>query len=139
MRAGFTLIELVIVVLILGILAAVTVPRIVDAVDDTKEASLVNTLYEVRTAIDMHRQKVGSYPGNASTEVDFKSDLQPFLRRFAKNPIKDSDQVAVKTDGLPFTGTVAGGAGWRYDNQSGQFIANSNGMSSDGVRRYWEL
>ncbi|WP_261342766.1 hypothetical protein [Posidoniimonas polymericola] len=42
----------------------------------------------------------------------------------------------MKTTGTALS--VGGATGWCYDNQTGEFIANSNGMSSDGVRRYSE-
>jgi general secretion pathway protein G len=138
-RTGFSLIELVVVVLIVGIVAAIAAPRMLDATGDARESSLLHSLSVVRDAIELYRAHQGSFPGEMGTEADFKTDLKPYLRKFPANPLKNSAVVAVKTDGTPFTGTLNGGIGWQYDNASGQFIANSGGMSSDGVKRYWEL
>ena len=136
-RKGFTLVELVVVVLIVGVLAGVTAPKMFDTAGDARESALRQTLTVVRDAIELHRARAGGLPGNAGTEADFKADLVPYLRAFPKNPMKDDDTVSVKTDGAAFTGTLSGSIGWRYDNQSGEIIANSNGNGSDG-RRYWQ-
>ena len=136
MRRGFTLVELVVVILILGIIAAVAGPRMFEATGSAKDSVLRQNLAAVRDAIELHREHTGDFPGNAGTEADFKDDLTPYLRSFPKNPIADRDTVGVETSGQPFTGT-SGSHGWRYDNQSGEFIANSNGMTADGTR-YWQ-
>lgn len=138
MRKGFSLIELVVVVLIVGILAAVAAPRMFNVSGDARENALLHSLGVVRDAIELHKATTGALPGEAGTEADLKADLAPFLREFPENPLKDSATVAIKTDGTPFTGTLNGGIGWRYDTVSGQLIANSNGTSSSG-KRYWEL
>lgn len=139
MRRAFTLVELIAVVLIIGIIAAVAAPKLFDATDDARESALVHSLSVVRDAIELYKATNGALPGEAGTEADLKADLAPFLPRFVLNPLKDSDVVAVKTDGAPITGTISGGAGWLYDNVTGQFVANSNGMSADGINRYFEL
>lgn len=139
-RKGFTLVELVMVVLILGILAAVAVPKVINNADEAAEANLLRTLAVVRDAIEMYATlHGGAFPGADGTEATFKYDLKPHIRRrFPMNQMKGSDAVDVQTTGDPL-GFQSGPYGWRYDNQTGQFIANSNGMSSDGVTRYREL
>jgi general secretion pathway protein G len=54
-RKGFTLIEILIVVMILGILAAIVVPQFGNASKDAKHASLVSTVQTLRGQIGMFR------------------------------------------------------------------------------------
>ena len=54
-RRAFTLIEILIVVVILGILAAIIVPRFADAAGDSNDASLRTQLRIVRTQIELFR------------------------------------------------------------------------------------
>ena len=139
-RAGFTLVELVVVVMVIGILAAVAVPKLVRVAGTATENGLLQNLAVVRDAIELHSaQNGGKLPGDAGTEADFKADLAPYIRKFPTNFVKNSAGVDVRSTGAAFAGAVGTGEGWRYDNKSGQFIANSNNFSSDGVRRYWEL
>lgn len=139
MRRGFTLIEMVVVVLIIGIVAAVAVPRVFNLAGNAQENAMRQSLRVVRDAIEVHKAANGMFPGETGTEADFIADLATSLRRFPENPLKGTAKIAVKTDGAAITGTVTGDAAWQYDSVSGQFVANSNGISSDGVRRYWEL
>lgn len=62
---GFTLVELLIVVVILAILAAVAVPQFTSSTDDAKLAALDGTLSRMRSAIDLYYQQHGTYPGAA--------------------------------------------------------------------------
>ncbi len=60
---GFTLVELLIVVIILAILAAIVVPQFASSTDDAKLSSLDTTLANMRSAIDLYYQQHGKYPG----------------------------------------------------------------------------
>jgi len=69
-QKGFTLVELLIVVIILAILAAIVVPQFASSTDDAKLASLDSTLSNVRSAIDLYRQQHDSYPGQKTAVPD---------------------------------------------------------------------
>ena len=68
-QAGFTLVELLIVVIILAVLAAIIVPQFSSATIDAQEAALDANLARVRSAIELYQaQHAGAYPGaNASS------------------------------------------------------------------------
>ena len=61
-REGFTLVELLIVVLILGILAGVVIPQFASSTQDARIASLDTTLVIMRGAIDLYLQEHDEYP-----------------------------------------------------------------------------
>jgi general secretion pathway protein G len=61
-KSAFTLIELVVVMLILAILAAMIVPRIIGRSEDAKVARAVSDLATVRSMLDNFRIDVGRYP-----------------------------------------------------------------------------
>ena len=61
---GLTLIELLLVVIVLGILAAVGIPQFTDATKDSKEATLKSDLASLRSAIELYYQQHSYiYPG----------------------------------------------------------------------------
>lgn len=87
LQDGFTLVELLIVVVILGVLAAIAIPQFSASTDDSKAAALDATLSNLRTAIELYYQQHGSYPsavaaggsfGAINTEAAFVSQLVKF-------------------------------------------------------------
>lgn len=69
-RSAFTLLELLIVVVILGILAAIVVPQYSDASQEATGATLRTIIHTVRTRIDYeyHASGSGSYPAAVEAE-----------------------------------------------------------------------
>jgi general secretion pathway protein G len=63
-KSGFTLVEILIVVVILGILAAIVIPQFTDASEQAKESSLVSDLQTMRSQIELFKiQHNGLVPG----------------------------------------------------------------------------
>jgi general secretion pathway protein G len=60
---GFTLVELLIVVIILAILAAIIVPQFTAATDDATQSAYDTNIANIRAAIDLYRQQHQNYPG----------------------------------------------------------------------------
>lgn len=66
-RKGFMLLELIIVVAIIGILAAVAIPNLVGMTDEAKVAKIQSDLSTIGTAMEVyHVKKGGAYPANLS-------------------------------------------------------------------------
>ena len=68
-RKAFTLVEILIVVVILGILAAIVVPRFIDAGQDAKIGAFVASLKTYADTCEYYNIKEGQYPGDGSSGV----------------------------------------------------------------------
>jgi type IV pilus assembly protein PilA len=67
-RKGFTLIELIVVIVIIGILAAILIPRLTGFTDRAHETQAVVWAKEVATAIDGYQAENGGWPGDANKD-----------------------------------------------------------------------
>ena len=62
-QRGFTLVELLIVVIILAILAAIIIPQFTAATDDATQSAYDTNIANIRSAVDLYRQQHQEYPG----------------------------------------------------------------------------
>src|SRR5205823_13595374 len=62
LRSGFTLVEVLVVMIILAILAAVVVPRVVGRTEDARRARAVSDVESLGTALDLYKADNGEYP-----------------------------------------------------------------------------
>ena len=83
LRRGFTLIELTVVILIIGIVATIAAPKFFQSVDKTKESSAKQTIEVVRNAVELFRSNTTTYlyPGQAGDQAAMKLELKPYLRK----------------------------------------------------------
>lgn len=117
-RAGFTLVELLVVLAIVALLLSIAAPRYFAHVERAKEATLRQDLNVVRDAIDKFYGDKGRYPEALEELV-----RQRYIRAIPVDPLTDSDSTWVI---LPPPLTVQAGGGV-YDLRSG-----AQGVGSDG-------
>src|SRR2546423_13830091 len=67
-KSGFTLVEILIVVIILGILAAIVIPQFTNASQDARKSSLTSQLQTMRSQIELYKlQHVPTLPAGLTT------------------------------------------------------------------------
>lgn len=93
---GFTLIELVVVVAILGILAAVLTPRVLNAMDNAKENGARATGKTIQTAMERYMIANNTYP--AKDDADSAGELTDALAGFASLDGKTFKNVTYTPD-----------------------------------------
>ena len=69
---GFTLIEMLIVIVVIAILALIVIPRLLGAGRKAKEASLRGDLHQLRNAIQQFEADMGDYPSALTQLVEAK-------------------------------------------------------------------
>lgn len=81
---GFTLIELVVVMALIGLLLSMAMPRYMDALDRGREKVLAHNIAELREAIDRYHGDRGVYPDRLQDLVDRR-----YLRALPVNPMTE--------------------------------------------------
>jgi len=84
-RKGFTLIELIIVLSIIGILLGLALPEFRNSIKKTREAVLKEDLFQFRKLIDQYYQDKGKYPLTLQTLVE-----EAYLRKVPEDPMTKS-------------------------------------------------
>jgi len=119
--AGFTLIELMVVVALISVLAGMGVVMYRNSVLRTKEAVLREDLFRMRDAIDQYYADKAKYPASLESLVS-----DGYLRLVPKDPITNSSETWVTVPSEPDPGDPTAEAGI-FDVKSG-----AEGNSIDG-------
>ena len=132
-RKAFTLVEILIVVIVLGILAAIVVPQFTDASTDAKVSSLSTNLQIIRGQVALYKlQHNDTWPTLATFTAQmttFSKDdgtthatdranypLGPYLQAMPNNPYTNTNDVTVDA--------AAATKAWYYNATTGEFRAN---------------
>jgi prepilin-type N-terminal cleavage/methylation domain-containing protein len=157
-RRGFTLIEVLIVVVILGILAATVLPQFASSTANAKESSLRADLSQIRAQIQLYKfQHDGVLPSGTAANViaqltqatDINGNLAPtvgaagyaygpyLINQLPNNPyITNGSGLVVATTALTSaSSSPATGIGWVYSTLTGQVISNTSSTqyTADGT------
>jgi general secretion pathway protein G len=154
---AFSLVEILIVVVIIGILAAIAVPKFSNASQVAREDSLKEDLRLMRTAIGVYKTQHFLNPGypagnsaqNPTQQDAFNQLLQysdtngnvsadssaiykygPYLNAMPPNPLNNSATWKILSDSDPFI--PDGTTGWLYQPSTGLLKANVPGQDSTG-------
>ncbi len=129
---AFTLVEVLIVVVVLGILAAIVIPQFSDASTDAKTSALTTNLATIRGQVQLYKlQHTDNYPtyaafatqmttftdgsGNTNATKTATFKYGPYLSTIPTNPFTETN--ALSNDD---TATTA----WYYNQTTGEFKAN---------------
>lgn len=129
MAKGFTLVEILIVVVILGILAAIVVPQFTNAADDARNGNVRTQTSTLENQIELYAaQNGGSYPTLAQLQADWGVLVTGgFIKEMPKNPFSpaaNNTDVTTMTaaDSAAADAVAAAGdgtEGWFYDAATG--------------------
>lgn len=125
-RAAFSLVELVVVVLIIGILAAVAAPRMFDTAGNARDAATKASLGIVRDAIELYKSQNGNYPAVATLATDLKPYMKGMFPSVQATSATNKTNTVVSSTSDPIA-VVAGTAGWAYNATTGEFVINHAG------------
>jgi len=151
-KQAFTLIEMLIVIIILGILAMIIIPQITVSTDDAKLRTLQTNLNTMRGAIELYAaQHGGSYPGPTATlfvqQLTQYTDgtnavsstktatakYGPYIKgnTLPMNPYNEKTDVTVDATTADITTRAATeGTGWKFYYLTGVLIAGDGAHTS---------
>ncbi|MFW6058974.1 MAG: prepilin-type N-terminal cleavage/methylation domain-containing protein [Phycisphaeraceae bacterium] len=131
---GFTLVEVLVVVLIVSILAIIVVPQFTSAAGETRDNALKMNLFRIRQQLEIYKEQHGStWPSlqNFADQLTLASNVSgetaapgtagylygPYLRDIPANPYTATNDVG---DG------EVGTSAWYYNEDTGAFHANDS-------------
>ena len=113
-KKGFTLIELMIVVAIIGILAAIAIPKFADLINKSKEGATKGSLSSVRSAIQVYYgDNEGWFPVDAASLASLTANGK-YLSEVPKTKLPGTGHADIST----VVNTIGDAGGWMYYNSN---------------------
>ena len=163
-KKGFTLVELIIVITILGIMAAIVIPTFQGNVATARESASKTNLMTIRTQIELYKLQHNGIPpgyadGNPVSEAMLVRQLTgtstvtgaaspstvpadpylygPYLKSIPKNPFNKLSTITYVAEATAFSAAVDGtSSGWLYKKETGEIAINWTGTDSEGTAYY---
>ena len=150
-QRGFTLVEILIVVVILGIVAAIVLANFSNVTATAKASMLADNLRLMRTQVvvfkGQHRGVPPGYPGldpaQTPDEAVFAAHITertngygPYMRKMPENPVNDKANVLMIDDGAPLPAAASGQHGWVYQASTLTFKSDAAGTDENGKAYY---
>lgn len=137
---GFTLIELMVVIVILGILAGLIVPRIMGRPDEAKQLKAKMQIESIETALKLYKLDNGSYP---STDQGLEAlvarpDTPPVPRKWRDGGYLEKGRVPKDPWGNSFV-YLSPGVHGEYDIASFGADGVSGGEDKNSDINNWEI
>ena len=132
LRLGFTLVELVMVIVVIGMLSAIIVPRFMSQRDKAGIATTKANLESLRTAIALYYAQEGTWPGITNTlETDLQSGEvtnTQYMRRVPDETVDNPPSSAVAA-------AYSGNGGWVWDPTAAdpEIYPNFDGPNANGT------
>jgi len=162
MKRAFTLVEILIVVAILGILAAIVVPQFQSHTTQAKEAAAKDNLRLFRSAVELYAVQHNDIPpgyydngsitptflfyaqltnytsakGFASTTKSQSYPYGPYLKKLPANPFNNEEIVRLLADDDSFPDSADGSYGWIYQPATKTIRIDWPGTDKKGIRYY---
>lgn len=148
MKKSFTLVEILIVVAILGILAAVTMPAVKDYAQQAKESAAKDNLRILRNAIGLYAAQHGGiapgYPNDDPSQTPNRVTLAnqllsgKYFNQLPGNPFNGKAFLQTKMVGNndPFPDPPTGNFAWIYKPATKEIRLDWPGTDKNGVRCY---
>ena len=139
---GFTLVEILIVVIILGILAAIVIPQFTNASTDARKNSLTSQLQTIRSQLELyklqHNDKLPTFSGSTAdaqweqmtkqTDVSGSTsgtEFGPYLQQTPVNSLNANGKVATGTADATTSTTFTAGTGFYSNTANGKVWATN--------------
>ena len=125
-RIAMTLIEVLLVVVIMAVLAAIIIPRFVESTDEAKASVAETNLNELRKQIELFKVQHGGRPPAAgltelTTSTTYRSQTYlPYVTALPENTLTGLTSVKASAGAAIVAGDVTAGGGWIYSAATGE-------------------
>lgn len=138
LRKGFTLVEILVVVIVLGILAALVTPHLTGAVEEASIETTTHELSKLRRAIEVYTIiNNGELPDVTEGDGTWGAltSGNQYLKSAPVNPYVGGTNASVIVIGNAADAAYQSEHGWIYDNTTGQVWAGSFGADDQALPR----